>query len=379
MQVMLLAPGFSVHSQRFLNLLLDAGYAVTLVNDYNPKPGGSPRYRFITYPTRTGFERFHFLRSANQLGEWSKVFQLRMIHKRVGPDLVHLHFVAGVHPFIMTFWGTEIVDSLARDDGAHTARRRLQQSLSAADHVTADSNEVLQQCEALVGQKLPTSLFYFGIDLTKFRPGLEEKARLLRQHLHVPRTAQIVLSARRLGPPMQQPEILKAFAYAIRDLRCEAVLILLRYLSQTSRYETELRDLANELGVSDNVLWLDGLENEAMPNLYAMADLVVNFPNADGLPVSLFEAAACKRPVITCGLEAYREFLQDSAFTIIPPGDVPALTRAIKMWLDHKPADWSARLETNYQLVARKADQRKWFGQLERTYQNLVEAHSKGK
>jgi L-malate glycosyltransferase len=380
MHVMLLAPGFSVHAQRFLQLLLSVGHQVTFVDAHNPIPAGAPHYAFISYPSRSGLERFGHLRTANRLGEWAKAARLRYMWERVRPDIVHVHFVdsrayycalARLHPLVLTCWGTEIIDALASDK-PWPARERFILALSRADQITADSDEILDHCETLVGHDLPRSLFYFGIDLQVFRPNLQCEARRLRQTLGIAPTTKVLFSIRRLARPMGQNEIFRAFADAISDGTLDAVLVVHRYLAQSLEYEKELEDLASQLGISNRLIWIEPICYDQMPIFYAMADLVVNFPFEDGLPVSLFEAAACKRPVITSNLRAYQALLGEAAFTVVPSGDTLRLQSAIRSCLLAKPQDFASSLRVNYDLIAKRADQREWIARIQEIYAQLV-------
>jgi len=381
LRILLLAPGISIHSQRFLQMLLDAGYRVTLVDTDNPKPEGAERYIFIPYPHIGRLQRSR-LRGAYRLGNWLKLIQLRRIWKRVEPDIVHVHWVdarafdcaqAGLHPLVLTCWGSDI-NNLFENGGERDQnhRHRIASALSAADHVTADSREVLERCEKLAGKKLSTSLFYFGIDLNKFKPGLDVKVSMLREKLRIPHSAKVVLSARRLERMMGHHHILTAFAKAIEDAKLDAVLLFHRYLSPTKDYENELKELARELSVSERIIWLDDTSNEQMPILYGLADVVVNFPERDGLPVSLFEAAACQRPIITSNLPAYRDLINEGAFTVVPPNDVQSLQDALIIALQHPSDQLATQLAINRRLIERVADERNCFRKIEQIYERLL-------
>jgi len=108
------------------------------------------------------------------------------------------------------------------------------------------------------------------------------------------------------------------------------------------------------------------------PALYTLADVVVNFPDYDGLPVSLFEAAACKRTIITNNLPAYREILGSAAFYGSTPKDVVGLAEAMRSVLAKSPEALATELETNYALVAEKADQLQCMDGMIRTYESLI-------
>lgn len=92
---------------------------------------------------------------------------------------------------------------------------------------------------------------------------------------------------------------------------------------------TELRQLAVELGVHDNVQWL-GWHSEPIDTL-AQADLLVLPSLTEGLPNSLLEALLVGVPAIASDCDyGPRELTEGGRWaTLVPPGDVAALAREI--------------------------------------------------
>jgi glycosyltransferase involved in cell wall biosynthesis len=56
---------------------------------------------------------------------------------------------------------------------------------------------------------------------------------------------------------------------------------------------------------------------------------VINFPQHDGFPVTLLEAAACQRAVICSRLETYTGVIPDENITWVPANNSRALAAAI--------------------------------------------------
>lgn len=380
LHIMLIAPGNSVHSLRFLQMLLDEGYRVTFVDDYNPIPERDSKYSFIPYPTMFGLEKFG-LRTLNRLGYWIKALQLGLIWRSLKPDIVHVHWVdirashcasLGLHPLVLTCWGSDINNLFNPQATDAKYRQRIAEALRRAAHVTADSPEVLERCNILVGKQITTSLFYFGIDLKRFRTGYAVEARQLRKTLHIPPSAKVFLSIRRLHPALGHTSILRAFAKATSTSNVHAVILFHRYLVSELLYEQELKELARLLGIGSNLIWIDALPNEQMPVLYSLTDVVVNFPVYDGFPVSLFEAAACKKPIITSNLPAYQDFLSVTNVTIVPPGDEAQLADALALFMGEPAEDLADQLKANYAVVAELGDQNKCFQTIYRLYEQLA-------
>jgi glycosyltransferase involved in cell wall biosynthesis len=66
-----------------------------------------------------------------------------------------------------------------------------------------------------------------------------------------------------------------------------------------------------------------------MPGVYALADIVVNYPSSDAFPSTLLEAAACARPVITSAITAYRNTFVEQFCQMVEPENPARLADAI--------------------------------------------------
>src|SRR5215471_3019665 len=398
LKILMLAPGMSVHTQRIISMLLEDGHSVTLVSHHDPLPGRVARYEFIRFPAIRGIHRIKYTWVAS-IERWIRIAQMRMIWRRTRPDLVNVQGVdgradycasAGLHPLVLTCWGTDIngffgskkdepgyqnglagyQNGLAGLMSAKSGRpaatsqliqkhkKRIARALAAADCITVDSPEVLSRCEALAGRELPVRFFYFGVDFNTFRPGYVQEAAALRRDLGIPATARIIMSARLVQPLNGHDHLLRAFAVLTRDTKLPAsTLVFKRYLcceEEVARIET----LAKELGVSSSVYWLDEVPHDHIPIHYAMADIIVNYPEQDAFPVTFFEAAACKRPVISSDLPAYEGVFGDS-FIMVPPRDVTALCQALRVCLTEDERQTRERVENAYAIAGEVGDQRR--------------------
>jgi glycosyltransferase involved in cell wall biosynthesis len=63
--------------------------------------------------------------------------------------------------------------------------------------------------------------------------------------------------------------------------------------------------------------------------VYALADVVLNFPRMDGFPVTFLEAAACQRPVISGRLPAYAGSFAERLFHLVDGEDAVDLAAAL--------------------------------------------------
>ena len=267
-------------------------------------------YRFIKTPLVRGERFYRKLLPKNPTEaviEWLHRIQYRIWWRAVRPDIVHVNCVAdsayhlaraGVRPLVLTVWGTDVNQHFFQDaDEAHRRRARL--ALRHAEAIIIDSPHMAEKCTKLAEKTVRTELLPLGIDTNLFHPGYREAALNWRKKLEIPATSRIILSIRAFQRRYGHDAALDAFARALPALGGEAILVFRRYnLNEAENYETHLRKRSESLGLSHRIRWMDAVPYEQLPELYALADLVVNYPLYDAFPVTFMEAAACGRPVV---------------------------------------------------------------------------------
>ena len=103
--------------------------------------------------------------------------------------------------------------------------------------------------------------------------------------------------------------------------------------------------------------WVDDVPLAELPAIYAMADVVVNFPSMDAFPVTLMEAAACGRPIVTGLLPAYRGSFVEKYSKVVPPGDSAALADALVAEVNGDPREKAEALAAARGVAEREYDE----------------------
>ena len=98
--------------------------------------------------------------------------------------------------------------------------------------------------------------------------------------------------------------------------------------SEIERYGVELHELAVELGIAEDVVFVGGVPNEETVNFYRAADLLVypSFNETFGLPILEAMARAC--PVVTSNLSSMPEIAGGAAI-LADPHDPNSIGRSI--------------------------------------------------
>ena len=123
--------------------------------------------------------------------------------------------------------------------------------------------------------------------------------------------------------PIKSPEVLlRAFA-GLRARGVDSVLAL----AGDGLLRPELERLAHELGVAESVRFLGFRED--VGRLYAACDVVALSSRVEGTPVTLIEALAAGRPVVSTEVDGVADVVHDDGI-LVPLGDHEAMTDALE-------------------------------------------------
>jgi glycosyltransferase involved in cell wall biosynthesis len=94
-----------------------------------------------------------------------------------------------------------------------------------------------------------------------------------------------------------------------------------------------LRRLADELGMGDRVRFSGRASPPEIAEALRAADVFVLSSHSENMPLALLEALCCGLPAAATDVGGVAEALGDDG-SLAPPGDAPALARAIEAVLD---------------------------------------------
>lgn len=100
-------------------------------------------------------------------------------------------------------------------------------------------------------------------------------------------------------------------------------------------YRPELEALAARIKVAEQVLFLGNVPNQALPDYYAAADIIVgtSFAN-ETFGIALCEAAACERPIVASEFGGFKEVVRDGETGLLyRPQDAADLAEKLEILL----------------------------------------------
>ena len=192
---------------------------------------------------------------------------------------------------------------------------------------------------------------YYGVAPEKIEvvyPGVDEQFRLLdkagskalvREKYSVDKPFVITVGV--VPARKNIPRLLRAFAQSRKALASEHKLVI---VGKPGAEEKSLSDLAETLGLSEDVIFAGYVPQEDLPSLYSAADLCVYPSLYEGFGLPALEAMACGVPVITGNRSSLPEAVGDAGITV-DPVDCGALADAISSVLSSvsRQAEMSAK------------------------------------
>jgi glycosyltransferase involved in cell wall biosynthesis len=205
--------------------------------------------------------------------------------------------------------------------GGDAARGRvIRQVLEEADAIVTVSDDLKR---ALGRWQIPPAkvhVAYRGVDLTRFHPGSQVKAR---QRLGIDHMRPVLLYVGHLVPVKGLDVLVAACARAANraDFRL--------YLVGDGPMKSALQRACIESGISDRVTFVGAVDHAALPDWYRAADRTLLSSQSEGVPNVLLESSASGTSFIAPRLGGIPEIADPVADVLVQPGSPDALADAI--------------------------------------------------
>jgi len=223
------------------------------------------------------------------------------------------------------------------DQGFHGFRKwMVKKLLDAADVITSKSQFLDETLNRIGPYADKIRRVTWGIDTKRFRPGLD--VTFLRRKWNIQPEDLVFFCPRICHPFYNQHVIIEAFADHLH--RAEAghkAKLIFSELGADEAYRRRLRNLVDELKLTEHVRFVGVIPHSEMPLYFNLADTMVAIPPSDGIPQSLYEAMGCGTLPILGNLPQYQELIQDGVNgKLVRVGEIPALSEAMDWVAAHK-------------------------------------------
>lgn len=272
------------------------------------------------------------------------LYKLMVLFRRIRPAIVHTHtakagtlgrvaaVLARVPVRVHTFHGHVFRGYFGRMTGLVIAVERALARLTTRIVTVSESQADELAREFRIASRERIAVIPLGLDLRRFAPDAIAAWRgELRQEIRAG-NAPIVTIVGRLVPIKNHALFLR-MAAEVSAMGRECVFVIVGGGDE----EPRLRALAAELGIEPRIRFL-GWRTD-LPRIYADSDVVVLTSDNEGTPVSLIEALAAARPVVSTEVGGVRDVLEGGRLGLLAPaGDGRALAGAVAALLDDPAA-----------------------------------------
>ena len=289
---------------------------------------------------------------------------LRRLARVIKPDVVHAQYVtsygflaamAGLHPLVLTAWGTDVLISPYR---SKLMRWFASYAVRHADAVTTVAQHMNPAVAELGVPLNAVSAVPFGVDTQHFLPALNGRPQ--REILRL-------ISTRNFAPIYNIETIIAAVGKcASRGLKLEVDLVGDGPLRDALEAQVEQAELSKCIKFHGHV------DHARLSSLLADADIFVSSALSDGNNVSLNEAMACSCFPIATAIPANAQWVEDGVNGLLyPAGDKDALVDCIERAAnDRSHRENVGRL--NRQIVKQRADWRVCVARMSETYISVI-------
>lgn len=200
------------------------------------------------------------------------------------------------------------------------------------------------------GDPSSVKLIYHGVDTDAFAPGVD--GSIVRQRYGIQPDHMLIVCAGRLKARKGMRELINAISAVVQAYDSTRLLIVGSVNSASRAYADELHSMVARMNLSERVLFDEHVPFEAMPQVYAAADIVAQPSLAEGLGLSVLEAMAAGKPVVTTDIPGVREITTaPGVAVVVPPGDVPSLVEAILLLIQRPEARRSVGVSARTHVV----------------------------
>jgi len=204
-----------------------------------------------------------------------------------------------------------------------------------------------------------------GIEISDFRvgPGVRDE---VRSELGIPSGAAVVAVVAVLRPPKGIDGLIRALPALVAAVPRTHLLVV-----GDGEARRSLERLAADLGMANRVTFTGSRAD--VPRMLATADVFALPSLTEALPTVVAEAMAAGLPVVASRVGGIPEMVDDSTGTLVEPGDIAGLTRALAQLLDD-PAEAGRRGRSGQLLAAERFDLATQAERLASEYRNLIGA-----
>ena len=355
MRIVYVAYNGAVHTRRWAQFFADRGHEVHVVTCGSD--GLSHGYRVHDLGRTRG----------GKVGYLAKLRRARRVVRDLEPDLVHAHYatsygllgsVAGVHPFVVTAHGDDLLISPRNP----VMRRLVRHVLRRADLATVPSEPMRRAALEVAGESAPPiEVFQYGVESER----LDRLGRAVRADRPAGAARPLAIVSAR---PLLRLYRLDVLLHALAVLQKERVDFECT-IAGDGPERASLGQLAASLGIAERVAFVGQIQPTQVEELLAAGDVAVSIAESDGASLALLEALALGCVPVVSDIPANRAWVTDGVNGVVVPIEPGAVAAGI---VRARALDPTTVADANRVIVRDRADRTRNLGGLERRLEQLL-------
>jgi len=259
----------------------------------------------------TGFSKLNYFKGIGLLKRIKRDFEPQLIHAHYASSYGTLALLAGLKPYSVSCWGSEVFDFPKR---SWLHKILFKKVIASAECVYSTSYRMKTEIVTYVEREI--HVIPFGIDTEKFS---SRKERTGSEKL-------VIGTVKALEEVYGIDRLLEAYALFEKEYTGESEL---RIYGKGSK-EAELKQLAHQLGIGNKVSFCGFVSGAELITAYEELDVFCALSRQESFGVSVLEASAMNLPVIVSDAGGLPEVVKNSETGfIVDNGDPTAAAQCL--------------------------------------------------
>lgn len=354
MKVALLGNAKSIHIVKFANKLSEKGHDITIISlSMHENENGNLDKRVKTFII-SGKNTLAYYLASNNLKQYLMKEKFDVINAHYASGYGTLARLAKASPLVLNVWGSDVYDFPYKN---FYTNKLIKRNLKYAKILVSTSHAMKKQVERLIEPTEPIRVVPFGVDVSHFKYVKRERKNMV--------TIGIIKT---LAPKYGISYLIRAFKELLDIEKGKIETRLLIYGEGVQ--EDELYELAESLGILQNVEFKGYIDNKLVPNALSEFDIFVGSSTLDSesFGVALVEAMATGLPIVATDVSGFKEVVDDNKTGIIIPKENPSeMCEALKIMIEN----YNTRIQmglAGYEKVHKLYDINKNTDELINTY-----------
>ncbi len=284
------------------------------------------------------------------------------------PDILHLHGWIAANFGRLAGWMTSvptIVHEHGVDPKFPLSQRLADRLLAPCTHTGLTVAESVRRF-MVANRSMPASkirLIYLGVPLDEFHPADAQVVSDEKARLGIPPESPVIGAVGRADVQKGITYLIQAASWVLKEAPEARFLIV----GDGPKLD-ELKSEAQSLGIGDKVVFAG--HRDDVPVVQTMMDIQA-FPSLwEGTPLTVFEALAMGRTIVSTDVDGLGEVLEDGrSALIVPPAQPHALADAVVRLL--RDRDLASRLAAGAKKSSRDYDISRTVRSLEALYEEI--------